>query len=368
MSRNILFIQSGWYPSTKFGGPVVSSKILFEIIQRHGEVASVLTTNLESRKGTKTIEVESDRDILRIDFSRGRLYGKMVFLFQLIPSVQDAKVIVLTGVFDFYTIPTLLVSRFFRKRLIWSTRGAIQALVEFKEVNKPLGKKIYLALANLLISSQTTVLATLESEKRCNLKFIRRGFHYIVPNTSNFQPKYLSDNVSSLCFISRLDSKKGITEFLEFVRSYYGNFHSVNIAGEGDKIILDKVTLAESQIVNVKYWGSINDSEKKRFFLKSGIMYFPSKSENFGIVILEALKAGVSVVTTIKDPWELHAKSGVLHIVDSDEKPEGILKVINEVKVYRSKRLSYVHSECIKIASAFGMEKTEKLFLKLITK
>ena len=45
--------------------------------------------------------------------------------------------------------------------------------------------------------------------------------------------------------------------------------------------------------------------KKKKIFLNSDCFLLPSKSENFGMSIVEALSYGVSVLTTEETPWSV---------------------------------------------------------------
>ncbi len=54
----------------------------------------------------------------------------------------------------------------------------------------------------------------------------------------------------------------------------------------------------------VCFHGHVDDEGKAQAFSKADVMCLPSHSENFGIVVGEALAHGVPVVTTTGTPWE----------------------------------------------------------------
>ena len=59
------------------------------------------------------------------------------------------------------------------------------------------------------------------------------------------------------------------------------------------------------KIDGVIFKGPLFDvNSKRQVFLNSDLMILPSKSENFGYVILESIRAGLPVLTTTQTPWE----------------------------------------------------------------
>jgi glycosyltransferase involved in cell wall biosynthesis len=98
--------------------------------------------------------------------------------------------------------------------------------------------------------------------------------------------------------VTRMLERKGIQYLLaSLAESPIG--HDVNIVGEGPYLPELRRQAAESG-VPVKFWGWVeNRSPQLRdLYESSTIFVFPSEAENFPIVLLEAMAAGLAIITT----------------------------------------------------------------------
>ena len=167
--------------------------------------------------------------------------------------------------------------------------------------------------------------ATAESEAEQFRKLGFKNYYIVSPNGVNLPEGDLGLGERCRCtadcrralFVSRMHPKKGVLELVEawgqVVSGGVGEWGSWNVelvytvSGELEKEYEAKVKARvkglglEDQFILT---GALNDDEKWEAYARAGLFVLPTYSENFGIVIAEALWAGVPVITTKGTPWK----------------------------------------------------------------
>ena len=110
-----------------------------------------------------------------------------------------------------------------------------------------------------------------------------------------------------LLFLSRVHKKKGIENLLkawQFIQSRYPNW-TLEVVGKGDDDYVRslKASAIKLGLVRFELSNAIYGVEKSYKYYSSDLFILPSKSENFGMVVAEALAHGVPVITTRGTPW-----------------------------------------------------------------
>lgn len=133
-------------------------------------------------------------------------------------------------------------------------------------------------------------------------------------------------------FFSRIHPKKGIKDLLTaWARVKPLNWSLMIVGGTTDPAYFAEVktTITELNLTSsVQLVGHKEGGEKDIMFRNSDLFILPTYSENFGIVVLEALSYGLPVITTTETPWlELNQKGcgwvvepGSEYLVDPLEK------------------------------------------------
>ena len=158
------------------------------------------------------------------------------------------------------------------------------------------------------VKDADVIVATAEEEKKHiaelgwndNIAMLPNGI-----NVSAIEMKTQWKHPKDLLFMSRLHPKKGLEMLLEALKDVDGL--SLKIAGGGDAAYVKSLKdLATTLGLNerVSFLGAVFGEEKWQEIRESDIVVLPSYSENFGLIVAEALASGTPVLTTTGTPWE----------------------------------------------------------------
>lgn len=158
------------------------------------------------------------------------------------------------------------------------------------------------------------IYATAETE----LSNIRKlGFKNplcVIPNgieTDNYPCRTNPSVVKKqILFLSRLHPKKGIEVLIDAFARLQQDFPDWNVLivgnGEDDYVETLQAKVTQLKVENkVKISPPVFGKGKATLYQESSLFCLPSYSENFGMVIAEAMSCGVPAITTVETPWEL---------------------------------------------------------------
>ncbi len=126
----------------------------------------------------------------------------------------------------------------------------------------------------------------------------------IIPNGVEFHLSAVDSalKTKTALFMSRLHPKKGVSELVEVWRRMRPNGWELILAGPDESGLASKLNLSRSD--SIKYVGEVQGEYKWRLLQQSSLFVLPSFSENFGVVVAEALIAGTPVIATHGTPWK----------------------------------------------------------------
>ncbi|MCF2660180.1 glycosyltransferase [Parabacteroides distasonis] len=119
----------------------------------------------------------------------------------------------------------------------------------------------------------------------------------------------LSSVKKQIVFLSRIHQKKGIEILINVWENLRIDFPDWNvvIAGNGEESYIEQLkNVISSKGLSdvVEIIPPVFGEAKHKLYMESSLFVLPTYSENFGMVVAEALACGVPVVTTNGTPWQ----------------------------------------------------------------
>jgi glycosyltransferase involved in cell wall biosynthesis len=133
----------------------------------------------------------------------------------------------------------------------------------------------------------------------------------VLTSTDSVPAPHSAENRTVL-FLSRVHPKKGLENLLRAWARLNPSGWRLRIAGPDEGGHLQKIMqlAVELGIRNaVEYVGSVDGEHKSAIYRGADLFVLPTFSENFGVVVAEALAHGLPVITTHGAPWadlEIH--------------------------------------------------------------
>lgn len=315
---NVLHVAPAYYPAVIYGGPTFSTMALCDGLASSQVVkVSVLTTDSNGPKIFDRVEVE--RNPLPFQAGYEVYYCRRIALRsvswelmrRLPKAIYESNLVHLTSTYNFTTVPTLLLARLMNKPIVWTPRGALQATKQWPDAPNRWAKQIFERVCHWIRPRNTILQVTALVEAKLSIDNLPGIETKIIPNPIDLpdlspRRKWRPRGTLRLMFISRLHPKKGIEILLEVIAKL-PSYVTLDIYGSGDgdyEARIRELIEAHGLSQRVQLYGHVSGEEKRLAFEKADIMCLPTYSENFGIVVGEALAHGVPVITTTAAPWE----------------------------------------------------------------
>ena len=246
-------------------------------------------------------------DIRFFDLSLSRWF-KLEKEFRIFLETEQPDIVHINGIWMPQTWLFQKVAQQQGIKVILSPHGMLEPWILNRH---PLKKKIGLALyQHKALKKADYIHATAKSE----LDQIRKlGYHKpaeIVPNgieITDLKLKTEWQKAQNILFLSRIHPKKGIELLIEAIGQLQNSQLKITIAGEGDQNYVESLTkLCDQKNLSrqFEFTGGVYGQQKWELYHQSDLFVLPTYSENFGIVVAEALATGIPVITTTGTPWQ----------------------------------------------------------------
>ena len=337
----VLHVTPVFYPAHADGGPVTAFLELCRGLAQLGCEVMVLTT--DAHGWDKSLDVETDREVeimenLRVRYCR-RVMSRSVSpaILRLLPYyIRWAEVVHLGSVYNFTTIPTLMGCALTGKPIVWSPDGAFH---RWSGSRRTVLKTIWEWICRVVAPERLIIHATSEKEARDSQAHFPNAEVMIIPHSVPI-PKSVSHVETKggmrLLYLGRLDPIKGIENLLDacqIVSERKNVSWSLTIAGAGDPRYTATLNAKMSRLSclpdQVRMIGHVEGALKEQLFQNTDLLVVPSYSENFGVVVAEALVRGIPVVSSTGTPWNRIEELGCGLWVKND--PESLAKAIERM-------------------------------------
>ena len=239
----------------------------------------------------------------RNEFVKYNLDYKQIF--------QDAKIVHIFGIWTPWFIKTYKTAKKLKKKVIVSPLGATEPWsLDQKKIKKKIAWHLY---QKNYLDCADYIHATSVDEKSHLLELGVKAPIIVLPHGIEVvreKKKIQIQTPRKAIFFSRIHEKKGLLELVNSWKNLNNKDWILQIYGPvSDSIYLNKVKkLIKYQNLNseIKIFDPVYDIKSKENILNnSDCFILPSKSENFGLSIGEALSYGLPTLTTTATPWSL---------------------------------------------------------------
>lgn len=293
--------------SLKGGGPSRSVPMLVKGLAEVG-VDITLITYWSDDMNTHALDGTSAKlKVLRPDFSRSQMEEYIIS--------EKFDVIQLQSMWDLRYHIVAKIARKHRIPYIITPRGMLEP---WSLSQKKWKKKLAMALYQMKDIKQSACVFTTAEMEALHVRDLGVDVPMaVIPNgieTDGYPCRISKDKAKKqILFLSRIHIKKGIELLIDaFDRIITKNANmddwTVAIVGNGEEEYIRELKRKVEGLNlrdKVKILAPVFGDAKVNLYQESSIFCLPSYSENFGMVIAEAMSCGVPCITTNGTPWQL---------------------------------------------------------------
>jgi glycosyltransferase involved in cell wall biosynthesis len=236
-----------------------------------------------------------------------------LYLNRLWSCVSSYDIIHINGIWSPFCHFASWFSRIQGKPLLTTTHGMLEPWsLRKKRFKKIMGYRLF---QEEDLQKSLLLRATGDSEARNLRNFGLKPPIAVIPNGVSVpvpqKPSKKNRGKKRLLFLSRVHPKKGVLELVRAVSSLRDIFEEkgwfLTICGpdEGGHLKEVEKEVGKLEIGKwVEFLAPVEGREKWDLYKSALLFVLPTFSENFGIVVAEALGCGVPVITTQETPWE----------------------------------------------------------------
>ena len=318
--KKILILAGRYLPGHKDGGPL---RTLINVTEALGDEYEFYIGCLDRDHGDE----KAYPNIIRNDWNQvGKAKVWYVapggFTNELILKLANGKdMIYLSSFYGDYGYKTLVL----KKKGKITCPIALASMGVFSKdalAHKSLKKKVFISGCKMLgLFKKVTWSVTSELEAADVKRVVGKNIRYVVaedlPRTEVPGRSKEWDETLNVCFLSRICEHKGLDILIDAMKEMDTKQMILSICGpvqeEGYwKECLEKLDKTDIQW---KYEGDIPSEEVQACLANQDVLVLPSKSENYGHVVFEALSVGCIPVISDRTPWAVAQEKKAGYVV-----------------------------------------------------
>lgn len=311
----ILHVVPSYIPAYRYGGPIRSVHGLCKGLARLGHEVHVYTTNVDGEKDSEVpLGVPVEIDGVKVWYFASkrlrRLYRAPEMKRALVRHLKDFDIVHLHSVFLWPTWTAARTARRVGVPYIVSPRGMlVKDLIKRKN---RLIKSLWISLiekTNLENAAAIHVTSKIEAEEAACFGFRLPKIVTIANGVDAATWDYSKSAVSPrileitrtpfLLFLGRINWKKGLDRLIPAL-SHIADIPLVIAGNDEENYTPELKRLSNTHEVEDRliFTGPVYGDDKAALLQLAAALILPSYSENFGIVVLEAMAMGCPVVVT----------------------------------------------------------------------
>ena len=233
--------------------------------------------------------------------------------------IKNFDIIHFFGAWSFFHIKFILLALLFKKKIIITPMGCFD---DWSLNQKKIKKKIALYFYQIFLLNRVNAIHVTSDQEKVSLQkisnnknivIIPHGTDSVVIKSKNF----FEGTKKKAIFFSRFHKKKGINELVESWLNIKNNEWELHIYGFDFNGFKKKLNKKIGNNKSISIFEPIL-SKNQKIFNSYDFLILPSRSENFGFVVLEAMQYGLPILTTNGTPWSIIEKNNAGWIIDKN--------------------------------------------------
>ncbi|MCM1987211.1 glycosyltransferase family 4 protein [Methanococcoides seepicolus] len=319
------------------GGASPVTKSLSEELVRLGHTVDVVTMGYKELKpkedinGVTVYRVPSIRKKLEVCQTHEML-SYCISAYRFLPKLLE------TNQYDIvhthFIIPTGVLSYLSRKSIPYIITSHGSDVPGYNPDRFGLQHKLLKPLWNTIVKNAACITSPTNYHKNLILENITNKEHWnkvkVIPNgihPGNFVPK---NKERKILVVTRLFERKGVQYVIEAMKDIKN--YSLVICGDGPYKKQLEMQISRLNVDNIDLLGYVSYDRLKHEYETSSIFVFPSSSESFGLVLLEAMSAGCATITSNATgcPEVVGDTALLIRTKNSEDIRKALVKLIND--------------------------------------